>query len=178
MSDERLHKIANRLRGGIMIVLGLAAGFQAFSIVLEKQTDIAWLSKTGAVAGLLVALLAIRAGFRYIWRSSQAGPRSERQHDEAADMLEAVQRMHGVITVDELKAREQGHYVVVDMRVSVNPRLSVWEGHEISKRIKHQLMKQYHHVTDVTIHVIPYDAGYPYKPGNETDVGEMPTVIH
>ena len=77
--------------------------------------------------------------------------------EEAADFVTAVQKIHGVITVDDLCAREHGHYVVIEMTISVNPRLSVWEGHEVSKKIKLQLMKQYHHVTNVFIHVNPYD---------------------
>ena len=98
--------------------------------------------------------------------------------EEAADFVTAVQKIHGVITVDDLCAREHGHYVVIEMTISVNPRLSVWEGHEVSKKIKLQLMKQYHHVTNVFIHVNPYDAGYPYKQQADVEASELPSVLH
>ena len=90
----------------------------------------------------------------------------------------AVQRVKGVITVDGLRAREHGQYVIVDVKISVNPRISVSEGHEIAKMAKQHLMKRFSHVSDVLVHVNPYDPGYPYKNNVDPDHDEIPTVLH
>ncbi|KRF00485.1 hypothetical protein ASG89_27035 [Paenibacillus sp. Soil766] len=128
-------------------------------------------------AGLIVALFICKMGFSLISKTISAPTEKVLHQEEAADYVKAVQKIHGVITVDDLNAREHRHYVVIEMTISVNPRLSVWEGHEVSKKIKQQLMKQYHHVSHVYIHVNPYDAGYPYKQA-DVEASELPSVLH
>ena len=131
-----------------------------------------------SVAGLIVALFICKMGFSLVSKTMSTSAENVLHQEEAADFVTAVQKISGVITVDDLYAREHGHYVVIEMTISVNPRLSVWEGHEVSKKIKQQLMKQYHHVTNVFIHVNPYDAGYPYKQQADVEASELPSVLH
>jgi divalent metal cation (Fe/Co/Zn/Cd) transporter len=78
-------------------------------------------------------------------------------------LLEAVQRMEGVVAVDELKVREYGHYVVADLVIRVNPRISVIEAHDIAARVRRHLTRRFLHVADAIVHVQPYEPGYPYK---------------
>jgi divalent metal cation (Fe/Co/Zn/Cd) transporter len=99
---------------------------------------------------------------------------------ETADLNEfkaAIQRIEGVITVEVLRAREHGHYVVAEVVITVNPRISVLEGNEIAKRVKYFMMKRFSHVTDVSVHVEPYDPGYPYKSNHDPNQEQMPTLL-
>jgi divalent metal cation (Fe/Co/Zn/Cd) transporter len=80
--------------------------------------------------------------------------------------------------VDELRAREHGHYVLVDVKISVNPKISVYEGHDIARLVKQQLMMRFTHVSDVFIHVNPYDPGYPYKNNVDPDQDENASLLH
>ncbi|NQX60973.1 cation diffusion facilitator family transporter [Paenibacillus qinlingensis] len=150
--------------GVLSTMLAQALGFNAFTYV-------------DTFAGLIVALFIGKMGFSLVNKTISTPTEKVLHQEEAADYVKAIQKIHGVITVDELNAREHGHYVVIEMTISVNPRLSVWEGHEVSKKIKQQLMKQYHHVTHVYIHVNPYDAGYPYKQA-DVEASELPSVLH
>ncbi|CRF29141.1 ferrous iron efflux protein F [Mycobacterium tuberculosis] len=92
-------------------------------------------------------------------------------------MIDTVQRVKGVISIDDLRAREHGHYVVVDIKISVNPRISIQEGYDIAKIVKFTLMKRFIHVSDVFVHVTPYDSGYPYK-NHDLQADDMPTLLH
>lgn len=130
------------------------------------------------LAGLFVSLLVLRMGYTCVKEALHTKSDYIMDQDDAADLIAAVQMIKGVITVDGLQSRELGHYVVVDIKISVNPRVSVWEGHEVSKKIKQQLMKRFHHISDVYVHVTPYDAGYPYKNNSDTEISEFPSVIH
>ncbi|MDF2925097.1 MAG: cation transporter [Paenibacillaceae bacterium] len=129
-------------------------------------------------AGLLVAALVLRMGYKLI-RESVHSTMDHVLHDEdAAELIATVQRIKGIITVDGLRAREHGHYVVVDVKISVNPKITVAEGHEIAKITKQHLMKRFIHVSDVMVHVNPYDPGYPYKNNVDPEQDEMPTLLH
>jgi len=130
------------------------------------------------VAGLFVSVLVLRVGYKMI-RESIHNTLDHVLHDEdAEELVSAVQRVKGVIAVDDLRAREHGHYVIVDVKISVNPKITVAEGHEIGKAVKQMLMKRFLHVSDVFIHVNPYDPGYPYKINSDTDHDDFPTVLH
>ncbi|OAS17614.1 cation diffusion facilitator family transporter [Paenibacillus oryzisoli] len=150
--------------GVLSTMLVQAFGFTGFSYI-------------DTCAGLIVALFIGQMGFSLVSKTISIPTEKVLHEEEATDYVNAVQKIHGVITVDDLNAREHGHYVVIDMTISVNPKLSVWEGHEVSKKIKQQLMKQYQHISHVYIHVNPYDAGYPYKQG-DVEASELPSVLH
>lgn len=126
-------------------------------------------------AGLVIAAFVMRTGYRLtagILRHTAADKPDE---VDSRMLLEAVQRIDGVIAVDEVRTRELGHYIVVDTAIRVNPRISVAEGHEIAQRIRRQLTKRFLHVADATVLVQPYDPGYPYKSNHQDE--EVSTLL-
>jgi divalent metal cation (Fe/Co/Zn/Cd) transporter len=64
------------------------------------------------------------------------------------------------------------------MRISVNPRITVCEGHEIAKEVKSMLLERFIHISDVFVHVNPYDPGYPYKNNLELEQRDFPMMLH
>lgn len=130
------------------------------------------------LAGVFVSVLVLRMGYKMIRESVHNTMDHVLHEEDAVELVQTVQRINGVITVDELRAREHGHYVIVDVKISVNPKISVAEGHEIAKLAKQHLMKRFIHVSDVLVHVNPYDPGYPYKNNVDPEQDEMPTLLH
>lgn len=129
------------------------------------------------VAALIVAALVLRKGYLMIVTSVYGSLVEETQQEDSLNFIETVQRVHGIITVDDLKAREQGHYVTVDLKISVNPRITVLEANEIAERAKKLLMNRFVHISDVNIQVVPYDPGYPYKSNHQLTDNDMPTLL-
>lgn len=126
-------------------------------------------------AGLVIAVFVLRMGYRLATGVLHTPNRSTLIQADNQMLLEAVQRIDGVVTVDELQAREQGHYVILDVVIRVNPRISVIEGHDIALRIRRQLTKRFLHVSDVSVKVQPYDPGYPYKSNHHDE--ELSTLL-
>ncbi|MBB6674277.1 cation diffusion facilitator family transporter [Cohnella nanjingensis] len=126
-------------------------------------------------AGLVVGVFVIRMGFRQASSAIRAAERRGKDEVDVQTLLEAVQRVDGVVAVDELRAREQGHYVIVEVVIRVNPRITVFEGHDIALRVRRQLTKRFLHVSDASIHVEPYDPGYPYKSNHHEE--EVSTLL-
>ncbi|MEC0241340.1 cation diffusion facilitator family transporter [Paenibacillus dokdonensis] len=129
------------------------------------------------VSALIVAGLVIRKGYLLIMNSVYGSLVQEAEQEDAINFIETVQRVHGIITVDDLKAREQGHYITVDLKISVNPRITVLEANEIADRAKKLLMHRFVHISDVNIQVVPYDPGYPYKSNHQLTDNDMPTLL-
>lgn len=58
--------------------------------------------------------------------------------------------------IDRLRAREHGHYVLVDLRVGVQGELTIQEGHDIIRKIKKTIMENQPDVDEVLIHLNPW----------------------
>lgn len=156
----------------------IAASLGVIGALAGKWLDQPKLYVLDPAAGLFVSALVLRMGYKLI-KDSVHNTMDHVLHDEdAAELVQTVQRIKGVITVDGLRAREHGHYVIVDVKISVNPKITVAEGHEIAKITKQHLMKRFIHVSDVLVHVNPYDPGYPYKNNVDPEQDEMPTLLH
>lgn len=112
-----------------------------------------------------------------LFRGSQRGGASKKQEESAEELMAVVQRVEGVVTVQSIRAREQGHYVVAEIIISVNPRITVLEGQDIAKRVKLLLMHRFLHLSEVMIYVEPYDPGYPYKSNHDPNQEQMPTLL-
>ena len=145
--------------------------------LLGAWMDKPWMYYLDPAAGLLVAVLVVRIGYRLIMESIHSTLDHVLHGEDSEELLNAVLKTRGVITVDDLRARETGHYVIVDIKISVNPRITVLEGHDIAKSVKQNLMDKFSHVSDVFVHVNPYDPGYPYK-NVDNELSDVPNVLH
>lgn len=130
------------------------------------------------LAGLIISLFILRMGFHLLKEAMRNTMNAGMHQEDATELLQIVQRIRGVITVDQMRATEHGHFVIVDVKISVNPRISVGEGHEIAKEVKCQLMNRFIHISDVFVHVHPYHPGYPYKNNLDLERSEYPTMLH
>jgi cation diffusion facilitator family transporter len=156
----------------------LAALFGVGGALLGGALNLPWFYYLDPIAGLIVSALVLKMGYDLIMESIHNTMDHVLHREDAQELVQAVQRVKGVITVDDLRAREHGHYVIVDVKISVNPRITVLEGHDIAKTVKQHLMKRFVHVSDVFIHVNPYDPGYPYKNNVDSEQDDEPTLLH
>ncbi|MFD1955404.1 cation diffusion facilitator family transporter [Paenibacillus thailandensis] len=128
-------------------------------------------------AAIVIAVTIIHSGYKPIAELVRKDTNGAVLTKDKENITQFIQRIEGVITVESVEAREQGHYVAADIVISVNPRISVLEGQEIGKRVKLLVMKRFAHITAVSVYVEPYDPGYPYKSNHDPNQEHMPTLI-
>ncbi len=169
--------IANAWEHRSDVYSSIAALIGVGGALLGRVFEAPYLFLLDPVAGFLVSLLVLRMGYKLVMESIHS-TMDHVLHDEDADeLIQAAQNIPGVIVVDELRAREHGHYVIVDVKISVNPKITVSDGHDIAKAVKKDLLKRFTHVSDVFIHVNPYDPSFPYKNDvNSGDDNDRPIV--
>lgn len=110
----------------------------------------------GIIVSLLVLKLAIKMSQETMDILMEKTVSLERLNEFAAQINAVPQ----VKRIDRLRAREHGHYVLVDIRVSIPGQLTIQEGHDISRAIKREIMDRHHDVDEVLIHLNPW---YPEK---------------
>jgi cation diffusion facilitator family transporter len=69
-------------------------------------------------------------------------------------MAEAVD---GVEHVHEIRGRRSGQYLIIDLKLDMDPLMTVKESHAIATRVKKVIFDRYHNVGDVMIHINPHD---------------------
>jgi cation diffusion facilitator family transporter len=67
-----------------------------------------------------------------------------------------ISTFSGVRRIDRIRAREHGHYILVDLRIAIDHEKTIKEGHDLSREIKQTLMNQYDNIEEVLIHLNPF----------------------
>lgn len=144
----------------------IAAFIGIVGALVGKVYGIPILYNLDPIAGLVVSGLVLRMGVKLILESIHEAMDHVLHEEDTLEMAEAVKGVPGVLAVDTLRARQHGHYIIIDLKISVNPESSVLEGHTIGKAVKRLLVERFPNVEDVFMHINPYDPEFPLKNGS------------
>jgi len=135
--------------------------------VLGGRIGVDWLIYLDPIAGFFVSLLIMKLAYKIGKESIIITMDKVLQGKEAEQLILEVEQTRGVLHVDQLYAREHGHYLIVDVKIGVNPKITVEQGHEIAKDVKQRLMSNHPQVRNVFVHINPYQSKYPYHEGTD-----------
>lgn len=110
-----------------------------------------------ALAGIVVSLIVIKVGYSLAQESFEIMMEKVLSKDESQIYTDTVLTVAGVKRIDQMLARTHGSYVIIDIKISVDPVISVREGHSIAARVKEILLKKHTDIEDVFVHVNPYE---------------------
>ncbi|MEC0184459.1 cation diffusion facilitator family transporter [Paenibacillus peoriae] len=128
-------------------------------------------------AALLVACMVLRKGYLMVMNTAYQAPARPLQEEDSRGFMETIQRVYGIVTIEHFHAKEAGHFITVDVTISVNPRITVQEAQQIADRAKNLLLARFPQVTHVQIQFIPYQAGYPYKSNHELPDNDVSSLL-
>jgi len=125
------------------------------SSLIGDKIGIEWLVYADPLAGLIVSVLVLKTA----WTLGAEAFHNTLDHvlheEDTAHLKEIVLGVEGVERIDTLHAREHGYYAIVDLRISVDPFITVEEGHQIGKVVKEQLLEE-PNIQGVFVHINPY----------------------
>jgi len=97
----------------------------------------------------------------------------------ADEVRETACHVLGVKEVTDVRVRWLGHQLHAEINLAVSDELSVKDGHEIAKEVRHQLMHHLSYLSGATIHVDPLSAsGEEHHHLGEHRHGELPLHLH
>ncbi|RXZ83147.1 cation transporter [Paenibacillaceae bacterium] len=131
-----------------VIGIGLALIGDHFGIAILAYGD--------PIAGFIVAILVLKLAIHM--GKSSIGVLMEQNLDQGRidAFIRLIQEVPEVKRIDRIRAREHGHYVIVDVRVGIPADLTIQSGHDISRRIKKSIMSAHPDVEEVLIHLNPW----------------------
>lgn len=77
------------------------------------------------------------------------------------DIIHAVTKLaegvEGVEHVHEIRGRRSGQYIIIDLKLDMDPEMTVKRSHDIATRVKRLIFERFPGVGDVMIHINPHD---------------------
>jgi cation diffusion facilitator family transporter len=154
LNSDALVANAYEHRSDVYSSLAVLVGIGAS--ILGGKMNIDWLVFADPIAGLFVSVLIIKTA----WSLGKESIHNTMDHvlnDEETDSYKKiVEQTPGVKEINELYARVHGHYVIIDLKVAVDPYITVEEGHLIGKEVKKRLLEE-PNVQNVFVHINPYN---------------------
>jgi cation diffusion facilitator family transporter len=146
-------------------------GFTSLAVLVGALGSAAGFPILDPLVGLgitLAILLIVRDAARSVFGRMLDGiePEILAQIEHAPFHVEGVNEVHAV------RARWVGHRVHADLHITVDPRLSVAEAHEIAHRVERSLVEHVPMLDDATVHVCPGETDLV----NESSQGPSPAV--
>lgn len=138
------------------IVASIAAAIGVLLSIIGERFDIFFLLYGDKAASIFVAYLIFKISKEMLTEAFDI--LLERNIDAATlqEYINVVKEFQEVKRIDRIRAREHGHYVLVDLRISIDYFKTIKEGHDLAKLIKGRLMEKYDNIEEVLIHLNPY----------------------
>ena len=74
------------------------------------------------------------------------------------EIKHAANHVPEVLHITEVRVRWIGHRLLAEVNIAVSSALTVEQGHEIAKEVRHQLLHHLRYLSNVTIHIDPMSA--------------------
>ncbi|WP_339280028.1 cation diffusion facilitator family transporter [Paenibacillus sp. FSL W8-1187] len=129
-----------------LVSIGAAVGIAGASLGMP------WLDPVAAIA---VGLIICKTAWEIFYGSTHALTDGF-DDGELRTLRSSIEKVEGVKSIKDLKARIHGSHVLVDVIVTVDSRLSLVESHRISDEIESR-MERKHNIMNVHVHVEPYE---------------------
>lgn len=138
----------------------IAASFTAaIGVVLShigSALNIPVLLYSDKIASIIVAVLILKIAIELLTESINILLERNISGEVLNDLNQLISQFQEVKRIDRIRAREHGHYIMVDVRISIDYDKTIKEGHDIAKEIKFTLMEKYTNIEEVLIHLNPY----------------------
>ncbi len=138
--------IAASLAAAIGIALAIVG--ERFAIHLLLYADIAATIFVSLFI-LKIAIDMLREAFHVLMESNVGAAELEK-------FREIIFSFPEVHRIDRLRAREHGHYLIIDLRIAIDHHKTIKEGHDLGRAIKNKIQEDYDNVQEVLIHLNPY----------------------
>jgi cation diffusion facilitator family transporter len=109
------------------------------------------------LAAGLTSLFILYVGFQAFRESAHdlmdgsAPPDFVGEVTRLAESVARVEHVHGI------RARRSGQYMIIDLKLDMDPAMTVKESHDVSTRVKKLIFKGFPNVGDVMIHINPHN---------------------
>ena len=115
------------------------------------------------LTGLAVSVIVIRVGIKIFINCFQQLIDVSIHSDEIENVKNVIINETDAKNISDMRTRQHGTKVFVDISICVDPDINVQEGHEIAQEVENIIKKEIENVKDVIVHVNPFCYGEYYE---------------
>lgn len=141
------------------VYASLAAVLGIGLALVGARLDWEWSVYGDPVAGIIVALLVLKLAFNIGKDSVDILMERTVPAEKLSRYEKLISDLDEIRRIDRVRAREHGHYIIVDVRVGVPSHYTIQRGHDISREIKRCIMEEDPDVVEVMVHLNPWEEG-------------------
>lgn len=138
------------------IVASLAAAIGVLLSIIGERFSIHLLQYGDKVASIFVAYLIFKIAKEMLTEAFDILLERNINNETIQEYIAIINEFSDVRRIDRIRARELGHYILVDLRISIDHFKTIKEGHDLARSIKVKLMEQHDNIEEVLIHLNPY----------------------
>ncbi|MDW0112050.1 cation diffusion facilitator family transporter [Sporosarcina saromensis] len=131
-----------------VVGIGLALIGDAYAIPFLSYGD--------PFAGVIVSILVLRLAYGMGIEAMDVLMEKNVPEARLQEFAALIRTVPEVKRIDRLRAREHGHYVLVDLRIGIPGTLTIQQGHDISSKIRNMIIEAHADVDEVLIHLNPW----------------------
>jgi len=109
------------------------------------------------VAAGLTSFFIFHIGYQSFKASAHDLMDGQPQSEQVSAIAELASAVEGVDQVHEIRARRSGQFLIVDLKLDMDPEMTVKHSHEIATLVKTRIFERFSNVGDVMIHINPSD---------------------
>jgi cation diffusion facilitator family transporter len=140
------------------IVASIAAAIGVLLSIIGQRFEIHFLLYGDKAASIFVAYLIFRIAKEMLTEAFDILLERNINNEIIQEYIDIISAFPDVKRIDRIRAREHGHYVLVDLRISIDHFKTIKQGHDLAKAIKKEMMVRNDNIHEVLIHLNPYFA--------------------
>ena len=126
--------------------------------LIGEAMNIHYLAYGDPLAGIIVSILVLKLAYHMGLESFNVLMEKTVDQAQLDEYISLIHTVPEVKRIDRIRAREHGHYVLVDVRLSIPGEMTIQQGHDIARQIKQVIMNMHPDVDEVLIHINPWYA--------------------
>lgn len=126
--------------GSLIGILGARLGFPAADPIMS----------------IVICVIILKAAFDILKDSIDKMVDKSCDEETIKKMEESVMKVKGVMHIDDIKTRLFGNKIYVDVEISADGNMSLFDAHDIAENVHHQLEHDFTDVKHCMVHVNPH----------------------
>ncbi|WP_069650481.1 cation diffusion facilitator family transporter [Caloranaerobacter ferrireducens] len=107
------------------------------------------------LAGLIVSIIVVKVGVEFFIHGYNELMDISIEESKLYEIAERLMKNTNIKNINDIKARKHGSKVYVDIKICVDPNITVYMGHSIAEEVEEEVKKSLDNVKDVMVHVNP-----------------------
>ncbi len=123
---------------------------------IGTAVNIPFLQYSDKLASIIVSILILKIAIELLTEAFNILLERNIDSEFLDELSQLIAEFPEVKRIDRIRTRDHGHYIMVDVRISIDADKTIKEGHDIATEIKFTLLEKYTNIEEVLIHLNPY----------------------